>query len=231
MDDYENPDFPKSHWQFHQEPTTAASRYVYLYLRSAVQLEYADDAIAALAEAYPYRVCVLEMPPDGGQWENGFALQFLTPMRIPDLVARLQPGLAGFDAWAAFDVRGEYKESETGGLLSRYFERATGGRFAQLFIMGERDTTRYSKAIERVQDSVKSLCLPVFYFRDGEVRLLDSRERSSVTNQRCKTVSPSFSGWCVVDSSEDILPTETPEGRCWVNCLIRELAWGNDGNG
>jgi hypothetical protein len=228
----------QDHWAYHQVPHSQANRWVYVYVRSKVDLEHAYEGLDALAEEYSYRVRTLLPAPSRAPWENGFVLRMETPMRIRDLASKLEPGLSKYDAWAIHDGRREYLESMPGGLLERYFgassaidERAA--RCAQIFVQGRINSTQYVKALDQLRTTLetKGVCLPVFHFADGQILLFGSDESGTITNRRCAKFLQPFSGWAVIDASEGAYSRNGLDDNLWLDCTFASLDWSDIDNG
>lgn len=91
-------------------------------------------------------------------------------------------------------------------------------RFSQIFMMWPEGSPEPTKTVEDIRSCLKGSYAPVFFFRNGQIMLLDSVESGKITNQRCARYISRLGGWCVVDSARE---TFSPTGR-------DKQRWGGD---
>ena len=216
---------------WYDRPEPRLKREIFLYARTRFAVEFADEAIEALAKVYQYRVGLLEIGRNREVWNNGFVLRLTThkgegPIDLSEIMG---PGLKKLDAWAMHDGRGEHIESDQGGPFTRYFEAAPSHDISQVFIMGDPNNRRYNDRIESVRSQIKSLCLPVFYFENGQIMFLNTKESGSITNQRCGSEIYRFDGWCVMDSRGEAFSPDGLTNRAWSRLYLGELSFGGSG--
>ncbi|MGA8596989.1 MAG: hypothetical protein WB676_19940 [Bryobacteraceae bacterium] len=162
----------------------------FLYLRTPMALEHADELWESLSDAWdaqqwPESIERL-IPLNEGTWENGLVLGVRWMLSASEFSGALSSALAKFDAWAVINTRGEWKESVSGGPLSAYFDAlpAAPSPTAQIFLGF--DPIRHP---EQAIDSLRNVygrdnCLPVFHFRDGRILLLRSAQPARVIRAR-----------------------------------------------
>ena len=224
--------------------TSPYSRDAFIYLRTHLAIEFAEEALRALAQVFPhsepsdgyqtsYFVPVLGFGGSGSgvTFENGLVIRG-APSYVPtDCVNILKPALAKFEAWAIHDRWGNFIEHPTGGLMGRYFERLNQTKpipTCQIFVMGQENARRYKQALDQIRARFKELCLPVFHFRDGQIMFLHSREPASVIARRCGQSLRGLDNWAIVDSDGATYSASGEDEDCiWRDTELNGLRFGS----
>jgi len=162
----------------------------FLYLRTPMAVEYADELWESLsgawdAQQWPESIEWL-MPFEDGTWEDGLVLGMRWMLSPSEFSAALSSALAEFDAWAVINARGEWTESVSGGPLSAYFNAlpTSPSPTAQIFLGF--DSIRHPEGSIDLLRNVygRDHCVPVFHFRDGRILLLRSADPARVIRAR-----------------------------------------------
>lgn len=217
---------------FFDRPEPRPKREIFLFARMRTAIEFADGAIQALAKVCPFKTHLLEIGCDHVVWGNGFALRFTTfyGEGPKELCHSMETGLRELEAWAMHDGRGEHAESDRGGPFTRYFDVMPNqtDEISQIFIMGNPNSPKYQDRLDIVRSRLKGTCLPVFYFKDGQIIFLNTRESGSITNQRCGPEIRHFDEWFTLDSRGEIFSPEGLVKSGWHWILLSELTFSDD---
>jgi len=66
--------------------------------------------------------------------------------------------------------------------------------------MGRDGDRRYEDTVDQMRRRFKEQCLPVFYFSDGQIMFLDSRDQARAIARRCEQQLRRMQDWAIVDS-------------------------------
>lgn len=209
--------------------------YTFVFLRTRIAVNHADESLRALAEYFPYPdpptelelmlnrtdhvIEYLGFGKDASTWEDGVVIRFKTKKTPIDVEYALRPALDKFDGRLIHDGRRNFLESPTGGPLDRFLYRLWDDNdddgydytkmrwpyeqlpISQLFLMSRNNDRNYETTVDKIRTSMASdsLCLPVFYFRFGQVLFLNSEEPGHITINRCGRYLGRFAHWRIID--------------------------------
>jgi hypothetical protein len=229
--------------------------YKFVFLRTRIAVDHADESLRALAEYFPYPdppttmelmlnrtdhiIQYLGFGRDAATWEDGVVIRFKTKKAPVDVEYALRPALDKFDGWLIHDSRDKFCESPTGGPLDRFFHRLWGDDYnemirspyaaqlpiSQIFVMGRDDDKNYESTVNNIRTSMAPgcLCLPVFYFRSGQILFLNSKESGNITIKRCGHHLRRLEHWSIIDSLGDSYSTKGREESTWVETDLSDL--------
>ena len=203
-------------------------RDVYLYLQSRIAIEYADDARKALGEKISTYIDVLSLG-NTNSWKDGALFKFQIKSDATDLAEELRAELNLFEHWAVFDDRGNYKESIDSGPFSTFLKSIVNTRgpnlfFSQLCIKWREEHPWINNTVKKLRDSLNKKNAPVFYFRDGQIILIDTNEPGNITRQRCQRIARDLFSWRVIDSAQEVYSSRGREDKAWDPADLLEVA-------
>jgi hypothetical protein len=136
-------------------------------------------------------------------------------------------------SYVIYEAKGVIIEHPSGGPASRFAdaaqyrgyvsknnqisEYATDCRFALIALAGDTSDRNYETNVEAVRGSEKSKCWPIFYFRNGQVMLMESSEPASIISQRAARHLATFQHWAVIDASGGTRSSQNFDDRAWVS--------------
>jgi hypothetical protein len=224
-------------------------RTIFFFLRTKRGIQSAEAGIDAVREGFPFPAAQTNVFADGNSiadpasmlllgknrvtWEDGFVIRLQTYRPVIDIGNSMQGALDQFDAWAVHNGCGDFKESFSGGLISRFFENLWDGEYSilaklnrphrapisQLFLMRREDDRRYQDTVDQIRSSMGEDCLslPVFHFRNGHVLFLNSSEPGNITIRRCGGHLSRLESWAILDSGGHSFTKTGEDGTIWRN--------------
>lgn len=202
-----------------QQPEPRAWRVVYMYLRTRTSLDFADDALNALADDITSLVDVFFFDDDL-TWDNGLVIRRQFCDDASHIANALKSSLDTFEAWAVIDDFGDFQESNNDGPLSHFFEttefmRSEGLGFSQLYIRWDEDNPWSEEIVSRMKGQLKGYHAPVFFFEDGQIIFVKTSESGKITNQRCSSTLKGLPGWAVVDPFQETFSRKGRSEKLW----------------
>lgn len=167
---------------------------------------------------------LLAFNKEGYTWRDGCVIRFKTPKSPAKIVEHMKDSLAQFEAWAIWNDKGEYDESLSDGLLTRFIKRQEGQSISSIYVMVREGDARYESSVEALRSRLKGPHFPVFHFRDGQILLRWTHEPSQITARRDATSLNRFEHW-VVEDSEGF--TQTSGCDQWVPLHLDNLYFGD----
>ena len=173
----------------------------YVYARTKKNLPYCDDELDKLIEYWPDPAMLLSLDQNLFTWDNGLVMKCYSRDEPDVLTYKLEPFLHKMENWAIFTRDGYIKDisAVNGFLYGSSFD------FAQIFLASKEGGIRQDTIYERLRNSFKGKCRPVFFFNNGRIFMLQSDEPASMIYRRCERLLNSVYRWAIVDSSDNSL--------------------------
>jgi hypothetical protein len=108
---------------------------------------------------------------------------------------------------------------EYGGYVTKhnqFMEFSTKRRFALIMLVRNDSDRSYDLNVEAVRGAEKTKCWPIFYFRNGQVMMLESPEPVSMIVARAAKHLDKFSDWAITDSEGVTKSSRGLDDRVWI---------------
>jgi hypothetical protein len=193
----------------------------YLFLRTKIALEYADDYMDALNELGEVEVEGMPVQTidfgDGAACQNGLVLRFPMFGEFAKISAYFDDALRDMDGWAIVDYKHNCFERPAAAMLDMFLKENKERTICQIYLRYNPDSFKDKKSVESLRSDLehKVGCRPVFHFRNGVVLFTASNEPPKVTFGRCQRFVRNLPGFLFVEPNGDTFSISGRKDDAW----------------